>query len=280
MEKLTPKQEEYLLLFAVRDGHDKCISEAAKQFCVSKPTAIRVSSALEEQGMINRGARGEISLTEKGRGHVAEKLENMFALADMMSTRLGIVPASAEREARRMVVSLEEETVNAILRYWKSNDRTKEDDATGFMLSEIPAGTYRVDFQVRKKDSGELSMGDNGFMKPAFFFKEDGAGTFVLYPQQIDYRPHKKKLLNGILERLWYYYDDAWYEAKRSEDGACLLPGAFMHCGRNGDGLTAKIRIRARASVGMLGMPESEADLVFFLDGAEKDEAAAAALPR
>ena len=75
MKKLTSRQEEYLFLFADRDGRGKGVSEAAEQFQVSKPTAFSISEALEKRGMIEKGNFGEIRLTEEGWNYIAPKLD-------------------------------------------------------------------------------------------------------------------------------------------------------------------------------------------------------------
>ena len=45
-----------------------------------------------------------------------------------------------------------------------------------------------------------------------------------------------------------------------------------VRCRQTDEGTVGTVQIRARASVGMLGMPESEADIVFFLSRLEPDK--------
>lgn len=47
---MTNRQEEYLLLFAVRSSSGGCIANASEEFGVSKATASHLSTALEEIG--------------------------------------------------------------------------------------------------------------------------------------------------------------------------------------------------------------------------------------
>lgn len=222
MKKLTSRQEEYLFLFADRDGRGKGVSEAAEQFQVSKPTAFSISEALEKRGMIEKGNFGEIRLTEEGWSYIAPKLGYLNVLTEWLESDLGLAPVLAEQEARRMVVSLLPETVRAM-----------------------------AESRERRRTEGSF---------------------FVLCPQNIRYRPQKKFHLHGILEKMWYRTQGGWREAAAEEDGRRRIPGAAVRCRQTDEGTVGTVQIRARASVGMLGMPESEADIVFFLSRLEPDK--------
>lgn len=274
MKKLTSRQEEYLLLFADRDGRGKGVSEAAEQFQVSKPTAFSISEALEKRGMIEKGNCGEIRLTEDGWRYIEPKLPSLSALTEWLGSDLGLTPVLAEQEARRMVVSLLPETVNAMTESWKRRrtERSGEAEQEDAVLSELDPGMYRVFFQVCKPDSRELSMGDLGFRKPAILVKRAEESFFVLCPQNIKYRPQKRFHLRGILEKMWYRTSGGWREAAAQKDGSLNIPGTAVRCGQTEEGMTGTVHIRARASVGMLGMPESEAMIVFFLDRLEPEK--------
>ncbi len=265
MERLTLRQEEYLLFFASRDGQLKSISEAAEQFHVSKPSVFKVSEALEAQGMIVRGMMGEITLTEEGWEYISPKFEQQRTLTEWLEISLGLEPLAAERESRRIIVSLEIETVEGLVRDWLQRRPEPKANGTDFKISSFPVGIYQVDFSVYKKERAELSMGDRGFWKPAILLREERKSTFLLYPRQIWYQPRNRKRMKGILDRLWYQKAGAWYETQRGERGSCLIPGSAVRCVESDDGLCGVLRIYARASVGMLGMPDSQADLVFFL---------------
>ena len=274
MKKLTSRQEEYLFLFADRDGRGKGVSEAAEQFQVSKPTAFSISEALEKRGMIEKGNCGEIHLTEEGWSYIAPKLGYLNVLTEWLESDLGLAPVLAEQEARRMVVSLLPETVRAMAesRERRRTEGSGEEEQEDAVLSELDPGTYRVFFQVCRPGSRELSMGDLGFRKPALLQKGAEGSFFVLCPQNIRYRPQKKFHLHGILEKMWYRTQGGWREAAAEEDGRRRIPGAAVRCRQTDEGTVGTVQIRARASVGMLGMPESEADIVFFLSRLEPDK--------
>ena len=116
---MTNRQEEYLLLFAVRSSSGGCIANASEEFGVSKATASHLSTALEELGMIRKSDYGRIELTELGYAQIMEKLNRAKELETWMVSGLGLAPNLAEHEARRMVVTLKPETVEAIIRDWE-----------------------------------------------------------------------------------------------------------------------------------------------------------------
>lgn len=73
---MTSRQEEYLMLFAVRSSSGCCIANASEEFGVSKATVSHLSTALEEMGMIRKGDYGKIELTERGLAQIQDKLEH------------------------------------------------------------------------------------------------------------------------------------------------------------------------------------------------------------
>lgn len=264
---MTNRQEEYLLLFAVRSSSGGCIANASEEFGVSKATASHLSTALEELGMIRKSDYGRIELTELGYAQIREKLNRAKELETWMVSGLGLAPNLAEHEARRMVVTLKPETVEAIIRDWEQPKQAQalvQDD----FFSHLTYGVYQLPFHVWKKDSNEPSMGDQGFRKPAILVcQEDGCSVF-LFPRSFQYRLStvKARRHTGVLERLWYSLSGVWHESPEEESGNRMIPGEALVCERGLDGHIAKVRIRVRARVPVFRMPESEADLVFLLD--------------
>lgn len=271
MKQLTQRQEEYLLLFADRDGKCKGISEAAELFQVSKPTAFNMSEALEERGLIVKSSFGEIRLTESGWAYISSRLEYLYTLIEWLESDLGLPPLLAEQEARRMVVVLAPETVAAMAQRWKKKRTEVLMSSADELLPELAPGRYIVPFQVCRSGSRELSMGDMGFLKPARLIREADRSLFLLSPKSIRYRPKKRSRMDGILEKMWYRTAESWKEAVIGEDGSRQIPGAAVVFCEDSEGKTGTVHIRARASVGILGMPESEADIVFRFDEIKPD---------
>ncbi len=265
---MTSRQEEYLIFFAQRSADGCCIANASEEFGVSKATVSHLSASLEQMGLILKKEFGRVELTEQGHRYIQPKLERAKKLEAWMITGLGLAPSLAEHEARRMVVSLREETTKAVIRRWEQGEALRPTQGTDPFLLSLGYGVYHLPFQVRKKDRTELSMGDQGFQKPAILVcREDGCEVFLL-PRSFQHRTAaaKARRRTGVLERLWYAQGGIWRESPEEERGNHVIPGEALRCETGAEGHLAKVRIRVRARVPVFRMPESEADLVFHLD--------------
>lgn len=265
MPPLTNRQKEYLLLYALRNGRDRGITEAAEVFQVSKTSAFMVTSVLEEQGMIQKDVNGVIRLTESGWEAIRNELRYQRELARWLASDLGLIPMKADQAARHMAVYLEEEALEAILAHVRIGGTPRDSDWQAG-IPDLELGTYVLPFLVCKRGSREVSMGDQGFQKPAELIKTEDGCVIGLRPKWIHYKPPYKKALQGCLARMWYQLGSTWYELEQDEEGRHLLPEQALCCETGPEGLVGVVRIRARASVGIAKMPESEADIVFFLE--------------
>lgn len=265
MPPLTNRQKEYLLLYALRNGRDRGITEASEIFQVSKTSAFMVTSVLEEQGMIQKTVNGVIQLTQLGWQAIQKELSYQQELARWLSADLGLVPVKADQAARHMAIYLEEEALKAILAHGGTK-KPLQPPSWSEQVPHLEPGLYVIPFLVCKRGSREVSMGDRGFQKPAELMQSASGWIIGLHPQRIHYKPLSKKTMQGSLTRMWYQMDNTWYEIQRDEEGRHLLPEQAIACQRGTEGLVGVARIRARASVGIAKMPESEADIVFFLE--------------
>ena len=281
--KLTERQEEYLLYLAARGERGSGITEVAQTFGVSKASASVACTAIERYGMIMKPEHTSITLTSKGRDYIAEKLALAREVATCLTEKLGIPPVEAESEARKIVVTLQRETVDLMINSWKYPETMfhSSPDAMGLFkrvyeshvskeqlrdpFETLERGAYQVPFSVLKKGTRELSMGDRGFLKPAELVHEEQDKMFYFRASRFSYKPMHRKLLDGLLERLWYQIGEAWYESKETEEGFFKIPEEAVRFYQDINGVVGLIRIRARASVGLRKMPESEADLTFYL---------------
>ena len=262
MQKLTPRQMEYLRFFAERDGKTASITAAAEQFKVAKSTVSQLSHTLTEMGLIRKQAYGVIELTELGRQCVMPRMNEQQQLTDWMTGALGMPPVLAEQEARKMITLLQPETVDAILHHAETNRPAQQ---RGDRLLGLSAGVYSAPFRLLKKGGKELSMGDRGFQKPARVLCRPDGCSFLLYPKQVRYRPLQHRTYLGSLSRLWDRDGGAWNEAEVSADGGYLIPGAVV-LREDGPRPVGRVAVRVRASVNQWTMPESEAELAFELD--------------
>lgn len=257
---LTPRQEEYLLLFATLNGSERFISDAATYFQVSKPTVSNIIIALIKYEVIEKSRWGELTITKKGEIYIEEKFKQWTKLSDWMREDLGLTPLQADRDARCIVSNLPPSSVEAMLTAFTTHKKPQflnNPKEPELLSQEIP-------FQIYKKDGITLSMGNKGFKKPAFLRKQDDKIWLELHAMNIKY-DHKKRLhLQGRLERFWYNNNGKWLEVAEENNGVYCIPfSAVSH--HQGDNC-ATLSIRARATVGIFTMPESEADIVFNLN--------------
>ena len=262
MQKLTPRQMEYLRFFAERNGRTASITAAAEQFKVAKSTVSQLSHTLTEMGLIEKKSYGVIELTDLGRQYVMPRMNEQQQLVDWMTGELGMPPVLAEQEARKMITMLQPETVEAILHH--ASESRPAGQRGDHLLPQLPAGVYTAPFKLLKKGRDELSMGDRGFQKPARILCRPDGCSFCLYPKQVKYRPLQHRTYLGSLSRLWYRDGEAWSEAVAAADGAYVIPGAVV-IRQEEPRPVGRVFVRVRASVNQWTMPESEAELVFDL---------------
>ncbi|WP_317854448.1 hypothetical protein [Chakrabartyella piscis] len=257
MAQLTTRQEQYLLLFATVSGVDRTLAGAAKYFEVSKPSAFHIIENLIKEDMLEKQVDKEIIVTPLGLEYIQEKYERGVLFSKWMQTSLRLVPLQAEKEARRLVTILEEETLQAMTKNIRDIAMPKNPtDIDDFSERDL-------DFHIYKKDLKTLSMGDKGFIKPATLCEMEGEVWLVLRARKLEYRSKKRNLLRGQLSRLWYQYKKRWHEVEIDENGLCYIPFSAAVCNeKKGIGM---VTIRARASVGIFTMPEGEAKMIFNL---------------
>lgn len=263
MQKITLRQEEYLLFFAERSGRNASIAAASELFGVAKPTVTRFTNVLEESGLIRKESGGEIELTDAGWEYIRPLLRKQQEIAEWMVSGLGLLPNAADQEARKLVTTLEAETVHALIEQWQEQKRSNSLVRSEKIFLDLKQGTYQIGFNLLKHGQPFKSMGDRGFQKPAcLMIGEDGC-EFRLCPKQIEYKPFRHcRLCYGTVDRLWYKLDGVWKESKVQMDGSYLIPSAaVLKVDQEEKNCLVPIRIRANVNNGF--MPESEADLVF-----------------
>lgn len=263
-EQLTPRQEEYLLLFATMGGHRNCLANAAEYFGVSKPTAFAVVESLQQRGLVQKAGRGEISLTQQGVAYIDHKLSQWRGLARWLQSDFGLTPLVAEGDARRMVTSMTPDTIDRILRRGVG-DVDQPKNQTPFRTTG-----QLVPFQVFKPDGKHLSMGDRGFEKPAMLSYRGGEYWLLLKANHIRYEPLGRNAKKGALDRLWYVERSRWVEVEGETEHVYPIP--FFAVSRQAGGKSGILKIRARANVGIFTMPESEALIVLDISQINLEE--------
>lgn len=255
--QLTVRQEQYLLMLRTSKGLDRTLAGVADYFEVSRPSAFHIIENLIKENMVERKEDKEIAITPEGIEYIQRKYEGWIFFSKWMQGGLGMVPLQAEKEARKLVTSLENDTIVAIIKNIQEVSLQKKRIQMESFDGEA------VKFSVYKKDVDTLSMGDKGFMKPARIQEFDGVTYLILRINKVEYQSKKNAILHGELSHLWYQYKKRWHEVEIDKEGFCYIPIAACNreCGKE------TITIRARSSVGIFKMPEGEARIVFHSVG-------------
>lgn len=270
MKELTNRQEEFLLFFSTLQGSKKCISDASKQFQVTKATVFNIVEILEKLEFIEKGGGGEILFTQAGLEYIKPKLEICKILERWLESDLGLPPITAEFEARKMLVTLEKNTIESLIENILENHNKNQKNIKESNFKLLNNGDYEISFSVYKTDKKNISMGDKGFAKPAILKKTNDLVNLFLYAHNLKYVSKKRNRLQGSLDRLWYSENDKWYEVDVSTDGCYVIPEEALVFNKEDN--VCELKIRARATVGNLKMPESEAIIIFDLEELFKKE--------
>ena len=268
--EITTRQFQYLIYFSGRRGQNRTLTAAAHHFRVSKATAFSVISALESKKLVLKKDNA-IELTKQGRDLIGPMQEHVEDVSIWLEEDMGLSRQDAINEATSMICSVSAQTAQTLSGYLmlcRAMRQTRYAGKNSFI--GLPPGTYAVPFTVFKKGQHVISMGDLGFRKPALLAVEGEHCALTLRAKTIRYERAIGGLLKGKLNRLWYMLGDDWVEVRVS-NGRWTIPGDAMHVAENPAGKSWQVQIRAAASVGLLNMPESEADLVLFFNAEKAD---------
>lgn len=251
MDKLTARQEEYLLFLVANDGQSHQLSNLSAYFDVSKGSASQVMQCLIERGMIKKHEK-TLCITPAGHSYISPKLEQWKWISLWFTSQFGMEPLMADHDACTMVCNLSQDAVKFIVETCKKAVELPESNEFDKVVSE-----KRIHFSIYKKGTDILSMGDKGFVKPATIVKDEHGEWLMLETKHIKYSKSKNSPLEGALHRLWYAKDMIWVEAAMFKPGVYRIPLESLNI--YPEGKRATLRIRARATVGIFSMPESEA---------------------
>jgi Mn-dependent DtxR family transcriptional regulator len=278
----TPRQLEYLLYLgqAYSGRGRRTLTEIAERFGVSKPTALATLAHLERRGLAARGSDGA-ELTRAGRETAAPLLTRAADISEWLRDFLMLPSDEAEREAATLVCAGPPSVTEHILRHREihlaeSNLRRSALESAGRepggglgSALAIPDGRYDVDFTVLKNDgSGDKSMGDRGFLKPARLTVHAGSSSLELWSKMLRHKASRLDASSrGSLRRLWYFFGKVWEEAPRTR-GTWHIPGGAIAFTNGGGDISGRVAIRVRAGGAACAMPDSEAIIMLTLRGA------------
>ncbi|MBP1737675.1 MAG: hypothetical protein H6Q60_1556 [Oscillospiraceae bacterium] len=270
----TSRQQEYLLYLAIRSGFDRTLTGLSEHFGVTKASAFSVLEGLEHQGMVFKDKNGVLELTESGTTWANPYMEHTHTIARWLESVVGMEPRLAEQSASVITIQLPKEASETFARFCSVKFIgicQQNEVAPDLLFQTFGEGVYNAPFTVFKRDSTTVSMGDQGFQKPAQIVCWNGCSTLVLQPRLIYYKKRRGKQMRGTLDMLWYRQDDVWREALLDDEGQRHIPGSAIRLEDLSE-TVGKVRIRVRSTIGVIGMPESEADLILNISGIKKAE--------
>ena len=275
MRRPTMQQINYVKDLKVLEKKRGVVSLLAKKYDVNHGTVSRFLKSFLEAGYID----DEYNLTIKGEEWLEYYLEICRGLGDYFKS-LGITGKDIEKNVVTMVEQMDSHILSAMLsksseQSWRINNNSlsEQEDKRKSFRNMMEPGRYEVDFLVIKKDKkkkgiGRISMADKGFEKPGVLVYERNKEVYLeLTPQEVKASSRfSGGLMKGKLESLSYILDGVLTRAEFTKEGRVRIPiRVFSFHLRNGAKMDCTTLITVTCSVGRVHMPESTAQLIFWL---------------
>lgn len=135
------------------------------------------------------------------------------------------------------------------------------------MLSaNLGDGEYPFAFTVYKKDRVEISMANEGFYHPGILEIKSGYGQLIFKLKEVEHVSLTgKMILKGKLEALKYEIENQFISSRFLRDNFILpISKLRFFYSKEERILQTSIKIRVKADVGIIHMPESEAILTII----------------
>ena len=264
--KFTPKQLQYLFYIDLYKDSSRLTSNLADQLEVSKAAVSQVLDFHEAKGLIRRCEAGGIVIADQAEKVISEIREKHKIIFPFFQRMPELTEEMAVKCALQYICWMPRESVDGLVRSLKEKDELSR---IRWDLSEetevpFPDGRYQVSFDVYKKDSDEISMGDKGFIKPAQMVVMAGKGAITLRSKEIRYQSRTEARFRGRLTHLGCLYGDRFVQIK-ARDNEYTIPLHYIRkLYKAPDGtLCGTLRVRVETSKCAANMPISEADIVF-----------------
>ncbi|WP_347490062.1 MarR family transcriptional regulator [Desulfoscipio sp. XC116] len=265
----TPKQLQYLFYLDFYQNSGRLVSDLAEQLGVSKAAVSQLLDFYETKGLIKRDPSGGTSLIGEAKAAAATVKEKYELIRPFFRRMPELTVEMARQCALRYVCWMPRESVDGLARALIEKDKLNGvrwdlyDQAAGRRFP-FADGKCQVPFDVFKKDSDEISMGDKGFVKPAQMTVLNGRGAITLVSREIRYRSKAGASLRGRLTRLSCLYGGGFVQVKPKKNKYLIPLHYIRKISRVPDGtLCGTLRIRAEVGRCAGHMPPSEADILF-----------------
>lgn len=270
--RLTEEKLTYLLFLYKNQSSKETVTGMANRLGVSKSTLSRALQSFYEEGWIKVKGKGQLSSQGVD---VARKLDQEIdKLASWLITEGGLKGEEAYPEARSLVLTMGEEVRkklihrSSLVSFYKSIEHMKRLNGD-FLCANLEDGWYSFAFTIYKDQEQEhyqISMANEGFHHPGYLSIKQGVGELCLYPREVEHESLLGKLvLKGKLAHLQYDKDAKFVEAKQSKDCFCIPVSKMMFYYNSQERvLQGTLRLKMRADVGVMHMPERTATLIVY----------------
>ena len=116
---ISKSLEEYLKTIYVlkKQNNEPRVTDIAIKMNCSKPSVNKSLKLLNEEGLINYESYGQIELTEEGMNLAKKILEAYDIVYIFLKEILGMNEEKAEEEAKKIKMSMSDDTLNKLARY-------------------------------------------------------------------------------------------------------------------------------------------------------------------
>ena len=265
------KEKLAYLLFLYKQKETNCtVTRLAEEFGVSKSTFSRVLNIFYHENLIIQKGKGILST--KGEKLAKNYFKDIAEIKLWLKNISNLSDEEAYQEALTLVLVLSNKTrYNLISDLYKKKLFEKIDkikSISGDMLTvNLEDGKYQFAFTIYKLNKLEISMANDGFVHPGILEINNGKGNLILFPKEIEHESLLGNIiLKGQVESLKYMLDQEFISSQNIKNSYIIpIDRLKFHYCKEERILQTSIKIKVRANVGIIHMPESCAVLNIVL---------------
>ncbi|WP_297669400.1 NEAT domain-containing protein [Thomasclavelia sp.] len=265
------KEKLAYLLFLYKQKETNCtVTRLAEEFGVSKSTFSRVLNIFYHENLIIQKGKGILST--KGEKLAKNYFKDIAEIKLWLKNISNLSDEEAYQEALTLVLVLSNKTrYNLISDLYKKKLFEKIDkikSISGDMLTvNLEDGKYQFAFTIYKLNKLEISMANDGFVHPGILEINNGKGNLILFPKEIEHESLLGNIiLKGQVESLKYMLDQEFISSQNIKNSYIIpIDRLKFHYCKEERILQTSIKIKVRANVGIIHMPESCAVLNIIL---------------
>lgn len=265
------KEKLAYLLFLYKQKETNCtVTRLAEEFGVSKSTFSRVLNIFYHENLIIQKGKGILST--KGEKLAKNYFKDIAEIKLWLKNISNLSDEEAYQEALTLVLVLSNKTrYNLISDLYKKKLFEKIDkikSISGDMLTvNLEDGKYQFAFTIYKLNKLEISMANDGFVHPGILEINNGKGNLILFPKEIEHESLLGNIiLKGQVESLKCMLDQEFISSQNIKNSYIIpIDRLKFHYCKEERILQTSIKIKVRANVGIIHMPESCAVLNIIL---------------